>query len=258
MNETLLPLLFVVAHYVLAISATKVMMKFLPASRNRTGSVLAAWIIPYLPSAIILAKALYFWLTTPTTSQSKSVANKNSIEKQSITPSQVDTKQEKAVKHDNLTVFVSYRRSDQIAAALLVSIYDRLTAHFGKDNVFRDIDSVPLGIDFRKYIAQHIQKCDVCVALIGPQWKQLLLEHPDKRRDFVVIELEEALQRDIPVIPVLVGGAQMPSDETLPKELKDLAWRNGLPIDHGRGFDDQVHSLIRGIEFAVMNKKSNQ
>jgi hypothetical protein len=46
-------------------------------------------------------------------------------------------------------IFLSYRRDD--TAAISGRVYDRLVARFGRRNVFKDIDSIPLGVDFQRH-----------------------------------------------------------------------------------------------------------
>lgn len=47
-------------------------------------------------------------------------------------------------------IFMSYRRSD--SADVTGRIYDRLLQAFGKVAVFKDVDSIPLGVDFKEYL----------------------------------------------------------------------------------------------------------
>ncbi len=70
-------------------------------------------------------------------------------------------------------VFISYRRSD--SAAMCDRIYAALTQHFGKDMIFKDVDNIPLGVDFSEYIRQTLEKSSVVVAIIGRSW----LDTPD-------------------------------------------------------------------------------
>lgn len=109
-------------------------------------------------------------------------------------------------------IFISYRRDDSADTA--GRIYDRLVLRFGPDAIFMDVNSVPLGISFREYIASILGQCAVELVIIGPQWLNMMgddghsrLSHPD---DNVRVEIETGLSRGIPVIPVLVQGASMP------------------------------------------------
>ncbi len=63
------------------------------------------------------------------------------------------------------TIAISYRRSD--SSAIAGRIYDRLAAHYGENNVFMDIDNIPLGIDFRTHFHETLQRTDVLIAVIG-------------------------------------------------------------------------------------------
>jgi hypothetical protein len=48
----------------------------------------------------------------------------------------------------------------------------------------------------------------------------------------VRLEIAAALQRDIPVIPILLDNAKIPKASQLPEDLKELALRNGLDVRH--------------------------
>jgi formylglycine-generating enzyme required for sulfatase activity len=92
----------------------------------------------------------------------------------------------------------------------------------------------------------------VLLAVIGPHWLHIAgpsggrrLEDP---RDFVRLEIEAALRRDIPVIPVLVGGAAMPADDQLPASLQELAFRNGLAVRRNPDFHHDVGRLIKSLD----------
>jgi formylglycine-generating enzyme required for sulfatase activity len=146
-------------------------------------------------------------------------------------------------------IFLCYRRQDSIGVA--GRIYDRLRAHFGNDAIFMDIDSIPFGEDFREHIDTAVGQCDIVLAVIGPKWvgeigAQRRLDDP---RDFVRIELESALNRKLPLIPILIDHAAMPAEIDLPASLAPLAYRNAIEIDQGRDFHPHVDRLVRGIEF---------
>jgi hypothetical protein len=144
---------------------------------------------------------------------------------------------------------ISYRRSDTrwIAGRIL----DRLEAHFGKDSVFIDIEDMPPGLDFRDHISLILEQCDVLLALIGPLWAGTVDDGPSKifdEADWVRIEIETALQKGIPVIPILIERSPMPRPEDLPTTLKPFAFRQAVEIDPGRDFNVHVERLLRGID----------
>jgi TonB family protein len=137
-------------------------------------------------------------------------------------------------------IFVSYRRSDSQGEA--GRLFDDLITHFGDDRVFMDVAGIEAGRDFRKVIEEGIAKCGVLLVVMGPAWVTATDEHGTRRledpKDFVRIEVAAALTRDIPVIPVLVRGAQMPHVEDLPECLKEFAYRNCVELTHARWRSD--------------------
>jgi hypothetical protein len=133
-----------------------------------------------------------------------------------------------------LKVFVSYRREDSAASAGRLG--DRLAYEFVKDQVFMDVDSIPLGSDFVKRLADEVQRCDVLLAVIGSQWNEIRDEDGNRRlddpNDFVRVEIRAALQRDIPVVPILLDGTKIPKATSLPEDIKSLALRRALELGH--------------------------
>src|SRR5262249_52318558 len=123
-------------------------------------------------------------------------------------------------------ISISYRRRD--SDAITGRIFDRLVAHYGPEAVFRDIDNIPPAVDFRKYIGHALDSTDVLLAIVGPQWlgKAEGRSRIEEATDLVRIEIEAALKKEIPVVPVLVGNATMPDASELPDGLKDFVFRN--------------------------------
>lgn len=146
-------------------------------------------------------------------------------------------------------IFLSYRRDD--SADVTGRIYDRLVATFGHECVLKDVDSIPLGVDFRTHLNDMVAGCDLLVAIVGDRW--LTSTGADGRRrlddpkDFVRIEIEAALGRNVPVIPVLVRGAPVPTESELPAPLVPFAYRNGLPIRADPDFHRDMDRLIEGL-----------
>ena len=152
-------------------------------------------------------------------------------------------------------VFISYRREDSDGFA--GRIYDRLASRLGRENVFFDVDAIPPSLDFVEVLSERVGECDALLAVIGKHWGSVV-DSQNRRRlddpnDFVRIEIEAALKRDVPVIPVLVDGASMPHPEDLPDGLKKLTRRQAIEISHTR-FDSDAGRLIEalaGIEGAL-------
>jgi hypothetical protein len=146
-------------------------------------------------------------------------------------------------------IFVSYRRQDiQDFAGRL---YDRLAERFGADQVFMDVDTIEPGADFVEAINRAVAACTVLLAVIGPKWLTATdeqgrrrLDNPD---DFVRLEIEAALTRDVRVIPVLAQGAIIPGRDDLPESLVHLARRNALSIRH-ESFRTDAGRLVTAIE----------
>ena len=129
-------------------------------------------------------------------------------------------------------------------------MFDDLANHFGEHTVFMDVAAIEAGRDFRKAIEEGVTKCGVLLVVIGPEWLEAKDERGARRlndsSDFVRIETASALRRDIPVIPVLVRGAKMPSAEQLPEDLKELAYRNCIELAHARWRSD-IQLLIEAL-----------
>ena len=146
-------------------------------------------------------------------------------------------------------VFLSYRRDDSAAAAGRLS--DRLVAELGDGSVFMDVDGIALGADFVKRLTEEVACCDTLLAIIGPRWLEAIDEAGHRRlddpNDFVRVEIAAALQRDIPVIPILLDGTRIPRADRLPEDLKHLARRNGLEVRQA-SFHSDVGRLIRELK----------
>jgi hypothetical protein len=146
-------------------------------------------------------------------------------------------------------IFISYRRGETAYAAGW--LYDRLAEHYSDGQVFKDVDSIELGDDFVEVITRAVGSCDVLLALIGEEW--LTITDADGRHrlddpnDFVRLEIEAALARNVRVIPILVDGARMPNIEELPNTLSKLARRQALELSPAR-FDFDTDRLLKVLD----------
>ncbi|MFZ0691979.1 MAG: TIR domain-containing protein [Acidobacteriaceae bacterium] len=143
---------------------------------------------------------------------------------------------------------MNYRRNDSEGEA--GRLFDEMAKQFGENSVFMDVSAIEPGRDFRKAIDESVSSCSVLLAMIGQDWLNTKGAQGHRRledaNDFVRIELASALRRDIPVVPVLVRGAKMPTAEELPDDLKELAFRNAVELTHARWKSD-VEVLIRAL-----------
>jgi YVTN family beta-propeller protein len=129
-------------------------------------------------------------------------------------------------------------------------LFDRLEEKYGGE-VFKDVDSIELGDDFVDVINSAVGSCDVLLALIGDEWLTVTddqgrrrLDDPD---DYVRVEIEAALTRDVRVIPILVDGATMPRAEELPPSLAKLVRRQALDLSPSR-FDFDTGRLLKVLD----------
>jgi len=150
-------------------------------------------------------------------------------------------------------ITISYRRDDSLD--ITGRIFDRLAAHFGREAVFRDIDNIPLGVDFRRHIDGVLGQSDIILAIVGPRWigPRASQSRLASAADPVRLEIETALKKGKPLIPVLVSRAAMPHPDQLPESLHDFAFRNAIQVDAGQDFDVHIGRLIRGMDELLQN-----
>ncbi len=149
-------------------------------------------------------------------------------------------------------IFINYRRQD--SEGYVGRLYDYLSQHFERGDIFMDIDSIKPGADFVTVLEEAVANCDVFLAIIGPQWSSVSDESGTRRlenwNDFVRIEIASALKQNKLVIPVLVGRARMPSPDELPADLTPLVRRNAIEISHQR-FSYDVERLASAMKAII-------
>lgn len=148
-------------------------------------------------------------------------------------------------------IFISYRREETAYPAGW--LFDRLEARYGEEQIFKDVDSIAPGEDFVERITTAVASCDVLLALIGDEWLTVTDEggrRLDNPKDFVRVEIEAALARNVRVVPVLVDGAAMPEAEQLPPSLAPLSRRQALELSPQR-FDFDTNRLLDALDKMV-------
>jgi hypothetical protein len=146
------------------------------------------------------------------------------------------------------SIFINYRRDD--SEDVCGRIYDRLALEFGKGSVFKDVDDIPPGVDFRQILEREVSSCDLMVVVIGENWDNRTNRgRLNDANDYVRFEIETALKRGIPVIPVLVQRrAKLPDKGSLPKSLQDLLFRNAREARPDPDFHKDMDRIIQGIK----------
>jgi len=114
-----------------------------------------------------------------------------------------------------------------------------------------DVDTIPAGQDFREVIDYSLDKCDVAIIVIGEKWLAVEEDSGERRidnpADYVRLEVETVLSKNIPVIPLLVGGAKVPKPSDLPAAVADLAYKHAIIVRPGRDFERDIDALISDI-----------
>lgn len=155
-------------------------------------------------------------------------------------------------------IFISYRRDD--SQNIADRIFDHLSRDFDRKKLFKDVDNIPIGTNFRDYLAKAVAKTDIMLAIIGPSWAA---QGADGRRrlddpnDFIALEVASALKLGRPVVPVLVGGAQMPRPDELPEPLKELSVINAVQVRPDPDFIKDYQRLSKALK-AIATQSSGK
>ena len=108
-----------------------------------------------------------------------------------------------------------------------------------------DVEDISPGQDFAAAIETTISASQAVVVVIGPRWAADL-QSRSGGNDFVRHEVSVALRRNATVIPVLVGGAAMPSPAVLPANLASLSLRQAVAI-RDTSFETDCELLIAAL-----------
>jgi hypothetical protein len=141
------------------------------------------------------------------------------------------------------SVFLSYRREDSAGYAGLLA--EHLSSDIGHEHVFMDVHDIVPGQDFAQAIENTISACQAVIVLIGPRWAADLKQRGGTD-DFVLHEVSVALRRNVTVIPVLVGGATIPSAAELPESIAALSRRQALAI-RDASFEEDTKLLVQAL-----------
>lgn len=153
-------------------------------------------------------------------------------------------------------IFISYRRED--SEGWTGHLADRLQQAFGKNSVFYDYDSIEPSRDWKQAIEKGLRQCKLLIVVIGPKWVTATdvngirrLEDP---ADLVRLELSAAFQKHIPILPVLVGKAQLPKSVDLPGDLQDILKYQAFELP-SRNWGQAIESLTGLVAQVTRNRR---
>jgi hypothetical protein len=145
-------------------------------------------------------------------------------------------------------IFLSYRRSDVGGHAGRLA--DALLQRLGANSVFQDVIAIAPGQDFTVELDRALDDSDAVLAVIGPGWLTAATPQGAPRLseadDYVRLELARALNRNVRVVPVLVGGAALPAATDLPDELRGLVHRQAVVL-HDETWHQDVDGLVQSL-----------
>lgn len=125
-----------------------------------------------------------------------------------------------------------------------------------------DVEGIEAGENFDKVIEASIGSSDTVVVVIGRQWAGINDRSGTKRiddpSDYVRQEIATSLRLNVELVPVLVGGARFPSQNDLPAELREMAFRNALQIEDDAflaGMDRLIAVLERTTAASMERKR---
>ena len=146
-------------------------------------------------------------------------------------------------------VFISYRRDD--ARALAERISSRLVQAFGREAIFKDVDSIRSGEDFEIRLQEALSETKIFLAVIGPAWLGITDDKGRRRlddpADYVRREIEMALSRGCTIIPLMVANARILADDEVPDSIRALTKRNVLEIRYDPDFNTDMQKLVDRI-----------
>jgi hypothetical protein len=109
-------------------------------------------------------------------------------------------------------------------------------------------------VDFKQHISATINRTAVMLTVIGAHWANRSWWMPrwfrwlGSAEDFVRSEIEAALDAGVPIIPVLIDGASMPTVGKLPSSISELAFLNAATVRGGHDFHPDMNRVMNRVQ----------
>ena len=153
--------------------------------------------------------------------------------------------------------FISYRRQDSAGAARW--LYSVLQRTFGPDTVFMDVEAIRASDDWAERIQTALGRATVLMVVIGPHWLRVTDEYGrrrlDREDDWVRTEIRHALDRSIPIVPVLLSKTPLPERAALPEPIARLVGRQAFDLRDDR-WEQDISALISTVETLGFRRRS--
>ncbi len=110
---------------------------------------------------------------------------------------------------------------------------------------------MPAGVDFHEHLQAILADCGALLVVIGKSWRSQRKGQPARIMDpddWVRIEVETALERRIPVVPLLIDGALAPEPRPASRNPVAAAPSQCPAVDSGRDFHAQMSRLVRDLQ----------
>ena len=146
-------------------------------------------------------------------------------------------------------IFLSYRRDDSSGHAQ--HLHKDLARHYGAPAIFIDVHKIRPLDRFKDVITDAIRESGILFVVMSKQWATAANSEGASRllnpEDIVCLEIADALDHDVPVLPVLVGGASMPLRSDLPERIQGIVDITAHVISDAQ-WDRDIEELIRIVD----------
>lgn len=142
-------------------------------------------------------------------------------------------------------VFISYRRLD--SRHFTYRLQDRLERSIEFDSVFVD-EHMHAGTEYPSEIRKQLANSEIVIVVIGGSWLRNLER---QRKDWVHEEIQQALKSKIPIIPILIDDAAVPSEDSLPDSIRDLLRFQFHHFHRPGSFENDALGLLKAIRNSV-------
>ncbi len=151
---------------------------------------------------------------------------------------------------DRAAIYISYRwrGAKDIADALTAE----LSAALPGVDVFQDSASLQPGDHWPTRLQEALNLASVLLVLIDRDWLRYADEYGRRRldnpEDWVRLEIERALTRGVPILPILLDEAVLPPAQGLPESLRPLTQFQAISLrSHDSGaIAERIRSLLTG------------